>query len=480
MYSLKKNFLYLSAYKMLEMLLPMVTSPLLSRRLGAGALGTYTYISSIVIFFTTVAELGVYRYGMREIAKVRDDQKLLNQTYSDIYATHAFNGACVTILYFIYALFLMNPKYKIFALIQGFSIIGNIIDNSFFYVGIENIKSVSVRDAITKVSALILTVILVKSPDDLIKYVVLMVVSSLFGRLWGLIHARKYVGFIRPNIQNCKKHYKPMAILMIPAIASIIYQSIDKVMIGAIYNVKDVGYYECASKALIPKNVISALGTVLCPRIANLYAEQKKKEASDLFKKSMVVSLIASYSFMFGISAIAKEFAPWFWGNDFSVCSELLAGLSISIPLWCTGEVIRNQFLLPTGRDNEYMLAFLIGVGINTVSNSILIPHYGARGAILATLLAELVMSAVQMWLVRKELNCVRMIGTTIPYFLVGLIMLLGVRMIAGIVHGSLFLQMCVEITCGVVIFVVLSLAYERISKKQIIMSMIKGKFIQK
>lgn len=194
----------------------------------------------------------------------------------------------------------------------------------------------------------------------------------------------------------------------------------------------------------------------------------------------MVVSLIASYSFMFGISAIAKEFAPWFWGNDFSVCSELLAGLSISIPLWCTGEVIRNQFLLPTGRDNEYMLAFLIGVGINTVSNSILIPHYGARGAILATLLAELVMSAVQMWLVRKELNCVRMIGTTIPYFLVGLIMLLGVRMIAGIVHGSLFLQMCVEITCGVVIFVVLSLAYERISKKQIIMSMIKGKFIQK
>lgn len=481
MTSIKKNFFYLSAYKMLEMLLPMITSPLLSRRLGAEALGTYTYVASIVSFFTTVAELGVYRYGMREIAKVRDNQELLNQTYSDIYITHAFNGGCVAAIYFLYVMFFVNPTYKIYAFILGIAIIGNMLDNAFFYVGIENVKAVSVRDAIVKIAAFVLILILVKNPDDLIKYAILMVTTSLLGKLWGMIHARKYVKIIKPNVANCKVHYKPMAILMIPAIAAIIYQSMDKIMIGAIYNYEDVGYYECASKALIPRNIISALGTVLCPRIANLYSDKKRKEATSLFRNSMVISLIASYVFMFGISAVAREFAPWFWGDDFSVCAELLIGLSVSIPLWCVGEVIRNQFLLPTGRDNEYMLAFVIGVVVNAVANVLLIPNYGAKGAILATLLAELIMSLVQMWLVRKELPCWRMIGSTIPYFIIGVLMLIGVRGISGIIQGNLTVHLCIEVLLGGILFVTLSFLYEYITKKRILMTFIKGDiFIKK
>lgn len=474
MSSLKKNFIYLSAYKILEMLLPMVTSPLLSRRLGAEALGTYTYISSVVSFFVTVAELGVYRYGMREIAKVRNDRQSLNQTYSDIFSVHFLNGACIAILYYIFVFAAMNPAYKVFALIQGLMIAANMFDNAFFYVGIENVKAVSVRDALSKLVAFVLTVVLVRSPGDLTKYVVLMVASSLFCRVWGLIHATKYADFIRPNIQNCKKHYKPMIILMVPAIASIIYQSMDKVMIGAIYDIEDVGYYECASKALIPRNIISALGTVLCPRIANLYAEKKKEKVSELFSRSMSLSLILSYAFMFGIAAIAKEFAPWFWGEDFSVCAGLLVGLSISIPLWCIGEVIRNQFLLPTGRDNEYMMAFLVGVIVNAIANVILIPNHGAKGAIVATLLAEFMMSLVQMWVVRKELSCMNMIETTIPYFVMGVIMYVVVRTIAKIVQGTLLTHICTEIVAGVMVFVVLSIIYELVSGNRNILSVMK------
>ena len=61
--SVKLNFIYLSLYKMLELLLPLVTSPLLSRRLGAEALGIYSYTYSIVSLFVVIAELGFYRYG---------------------------------------------------------------------------------------------------------------------------------------------------------------------------------------------------------------------------------------------------------------------------------------------------------------------------------------------------------------------------------------------------------------------------------
>ena len=63
----KKNFIYLSLYKIFELSLPLVTSPLLARKLGAQSLGIYVYTYSIVSIYTVIAELGVYRYGMREI-----------------------------------------------------------------------------------------------------------------------------------------------------------------------------------------------------------------------------------------------------------------------------------------------------------------------------------------------------------------------------------------------------------------------------
>lgn len=51
MSNIKKNFIYISVYNFLLMLLPIVTSPILSRRLGAELLGIYNYVDAIVSIF---------------------------------------------------------------------------------------------------------------------------------------------------------------------------------------------------------------------------------------------------------------------------------------------------------------------------------------------------------------------------------------------------------------------------------------------
>lgn len=468
-----KNFFYLSAYKILEMLLPIITSPLLSRKLGADALGIYTYSFSIVSMFLIVAELGVYRYGMREIAKVRNNKKLLDQTYSNIYFTHVFCGVCVLFVYLFFVTVVVKQNIILF-FIQSGAIISNILDNAFLYVGVEDIRTLTLRDATIKLAAFFLIITVIKKPSDLLLYTVIMVISSIIGKVVALLYAKKYVKFKKPILSACKQHLKPMVILMIPALASVIYQSMDRIMIGRFYNNADVGYYECASKTLIPKNIISALGTVLCPGISKLYAEGKYKEVYNKFSGSMKVSLIMSYVFMFGIIAVAKEFAPFFWGKEFAVCSNLMIGLSITLPLWCVGEVIRNQYLLPSGRDNQYMIAFVIGVLINVIINFILIPIHGAMGAIVATTLAELGMSFVQIFFIRKEINNLKLIFETLPYLFMGLGMVVVVRQVSGFLNDNLVLKLLVEILVGVITFSGLCIIYERNSKQKYLILMLK------
>ena len=467
--SVKLNFIYLSLYKMLELLLPLVTSPLLSRRLGAEALGIYSYTYSIVSLFVVIAELGFYRYGLREIAKVRDNQKQLNQTYSNIFFTHIIN-ALVILSLFIFSVFCFyQTSDKKFLLIQGILIFNNLIDNSFLYIGLENIKPIAIRDGMTKLIAFALIILLIKSPADLMVYITLMALSATISKLISLLYSRKFVTFIKPEIKVCMTIYRPMLLLMIPALASVIYQSMDKIMIGWYYNETHVGYYDCASKALIPRNIITALGTVLCPSIANLYASNQKEIAKQKITYSFTVSMIMALSFMFGISAIAQDFAPWFWGKSFATCSPMLIGLSISIPIWTIGEVIRNQFLLPTGRDKEYTWVFVAGVITNAIVNSILIPQYGAMGAIIATTVAEIEMSLIQLYLVKKDLPLVKQLLTLWPYLLAGMFMLLTVQLVHAMSINFYTVKILLETLSGFLSFVIFTLILEKLSQTKII-----------
>lgn len=475
MNKLKFNFIYATAYKMLELLLPLITSPLLSRRLGAEALGAYTYTYSIVSLFVMYAELGSYRYGMREIAKVQNELNARNRVYSDIFWTHAANALVALVLYLILAISI-GGKYKNLMLLQSLCIVSNMIDNSFLYVGMEDMKAITYRDSVVKFGTFILIILLIKSPSDLILYVLIMNICGIVCKVIALLYAKKYVHLIVPVLSNCINHFKHMLVLMIPVIAAGIYQSMDKIMIGSLYEKEDVGYYDCASKALISKSVITIFGTVLCPHITNLYAEGKNEEAERTFKKSFSLSMIMSYAFMFGISAVAKEFAPLFWGEDFAVCAPMMIGLSVSLPLWTIGESIRNQFLLPNGRDHEYMWSFLVGVVVNAAFNFALIPQYGAMGAICATIAAEFAMSAVQIYFVRKEVKIIKNLTQTFPYFIASLFMYICIRMFSNIWNGNRVIGMVLEGGFGILSFLLFALIYEITSKKYMLLDILRRK----
>lgn len=77
--NIKKNFAYQMVYEVLVLVLPFVTSPYIARVIGAEGLGTYSY--SVAYYFVLFSMLGIKNYGNRAIARVRDDENLLNKTF---------------------------------------------------------------------------------------------------------------------------------------------------------------------------------------------------------------------------------------------------------------------------------------------------------------------------------------------------------------------------------------------------------------
>ena len=60
--SVKKNYIYNLTYQILVMIVPLITTPYLSRVLGAEAIGIYSYTLSITTYFILFGSLGVAMY----------------------------------------------------------------------------------------------------------------------------------------------------------------------------------------------------------------------------------------------------------------------------------------------------------------------------------------------------------------------------------------------------------------------------------
>lgn len=449
MNSIKKNLFYNSSYQILQIIIPLITTPYLTRVLGASGLGDYSYYYTIAAYFVLFIMLGLNNYGNREIAKVRDDRQELSKNFWNIYAMQLIMGILVSVLYLVFvALF---AREKIISIILMFYVISGILDINWFYFGLEQFKLITIRNTIIKLLTTICIFMFVKSNQDLYIYTLIMAAGMLLSQVVLWLQIFKYISFVFPTPKEIVKHIKPNCVLFITVIAVSVFKLMDKIMLGFMSSTAQVGYYEAAEKIiLIPTALITSLGTVMLPRMSNLGTDLA--EGKNLIKKSLFIAMMLSSVLSFGIMGVASVFVPLFYGPGFDVCTYLYYILLPSCLFLAFANVIRTQYLLPSRMDRPYVVSAVLGAVINFTVNYALIPFYGAVGAALATTLSEMVVCFVQVWAVKDKLPIKSYFAMVLPGILLGAFMCAALFFVPQI--GSPFVTLAVKVCTGGVIFI--------------------------
>lgn len=459
MKNIKKNFLYNMIYQILIIILPLITVPYVSRVLGSNGIGIYSYTYSIMYYFMLIGMLGINNYGNRSIAKVRDNKEKLSETFLSIYTIQLFMSLTMLIIYYLYIFFFIK-QYQQVALIQSFYLIANIFDVNWFFFGIENFRITVIRNTIVKICSLFLIFLLVKEKTDILIYTLILSGSTLISQLLLISFIKKEIFFIKINIKKIKKHIKPCLLLFIPVIAISLYKIMDKIMLGNMTNISEVGLYEQAEKIInIPLGLITALGTVMLPRISNLVEKKEFKQIKKYIEKSIKFIFFLSIPIVFGLTTISNNFIPLFLGKEFTKTSILIKLLSITIIFISFANVIRTQYLIPNEKDGIYVKSVFYGAIINLIMNFIFIPMYGSIGACIGTIAAEFLVMFIQVFFIRKELPIKQYIIDIIPFLLKSLIMLLFVYSINYLKITAL-IKIIIQIIIGCSVYSILNLNY--------------------
>lgn len=416
--SITKNYIYNLTYQILAIILPIITAPYLARTLGAAGTGTYSYTISIVTYFILFGSLGIALYGQREIAFVQDDREKRTQNFYSIFVLRCITMTIsMIVFYFVFARTGIYSTYYKILLLEMFA---NIIDISWLYQGLEDFRRTATRNIIVKLLSVISIFIFIKDPDDIWKYLLIYVCTTLFGNIVLWFKLNKYIGKISFKNINLLKHLKSTIALFIPQVAIQIYTVLDKTMIGSILNdMTQVGYYEQSQKIIkILLTVITSLGTVMMPRVAKCFAEEKINEIKVMMYKTFRFVFLLGFPLMFGIISVSKDFVPLFFGAGYEPVVNLINITSIIVIAIGFSNVTGSQFLLATKRQKEFTISVVVGAVINVLLNSILILRYKAIGAAVATVVAECTVTSVQLYFVRKDFNILKILKSSLKYLI--------------------------------------------------------------
>lgn len=413
---------------MLLILLPLVTTPYVSRVLGAENLGMYTYTYTAANYFVLFAMLGVKNYGNRSVASVRENKTDMSRTFWEIWGLQAL---CAVIALCGYAVFVVcfGRENKILFLWQSLFVLSSLFDISWLFSGLEKFSITVTRSIVIKLLSLFAIFLFVKTADDLWKYTLIMALSILLSQLTLWRYLPRYVERCKVGIRGILRHFCAELSLFVPVIAVSLYKMMDKLMLKEMSTYVQVGFYESADRIIgIPLGVITALGTVMLPRMSHLASKSDTDKSMRYIRTSILFAMFMACGMMFGLAAIADDFIPLFLGAAYAPAAVLLQWMAPTVLFIAWANVIRTQYLIPNHKDKSYIVSVLCGAVFNIVCNFLLIPRYQAMGAVIATLGAEALVCMVQTVAVRRQLPVFRYFKETVPLLLPGAVMLCVVR----------------------------------------------------
>lgn len=449
-----KNYLYNVIYQILLLLVPLITVPYISRVLGPELVGINSYTNSWMTFFMLVGQMGIALYGNREVAYHRENPIERSKIFWGIELLQVITITCALIAY-LGAVLLFSTTFKEYFLLQSFWIIAAGVDVSWYFMGVENFQRIVFRNMLVKLASVALIFLVVKGNNDLGKYIALLGLSNLVGNLTLWPYLKDEIKWVPISTWHPFRHFYPALLLFVPTITTQVYLVVNRLMLGRMSTQSQLGQFQYTDQIIkVILAVVTASGQVMLPHIANKFSKGDVKGIRDSLYNSFDFITAIAIPMMFGIMAIAKQFAPWFLGKQFNDAGILMMIEAPVILFIGWSNVTGTQYLMPINRTKEYTVSVTVGAVINVIANLFLIALWGARGATLATDISEFAVAAVQLVYIRQTISRRKLFGQMWKYLLSGGIMFIITYRLAMIMNMTIP-NLAIEVIIGAVIYII-------------------------
>ena len=460
--SLKLNYFYNLSMLLLNLLFPLITAPYISEVLGASNIGKVNYANAISNWFVLVASFGIPIFGIREIAKNRDNKEKISKTFWDLIIIKTVFSLMALVIYT--SIILLNKPFRSelpLYLVMNIAIFLNIFSIDWFYQGVEEYGYITLRNLIIKLVSLIFIFLSIKNRNDYMIYALISIFALTFSNVLNYINVRKYVYFNITKV-DFKYYFLHLKIFFLSSLIISVYSQLDQILLGAISDKKSLAYYVRSRQIVnIGISLTNAFSVVLIPKVSYLFKENHS-EYKKLLQKSINYIYLIALPATFGLFMLSKEISYLFGGNEFLPASKSIFLTSFLVVIVSIGTWQYNQIFLPSRNEKIGLRIQCFVAIISVVLNLILIPKFNYIGTCISIVVAEIFGTMIGCFYVKtqhKELNIKYITTNAIIYLISSIIMAIFILFIQSFNMGY-HINLLISLTFAPIIYVISTIVF--------------------
>ena len=304
-------------------------------------------------------------------------------------------------------------------------IIGNLLYIEFVNEALENYKCITIKTIIVKIFYFLSLLLLVRKPDDIVIYSIIICLTVFLNNIISFIYAKKHIKFNFSEIE-IKKYLKPMFLILVIANADMLYSQLDRVMLGKFVSDVSVTYYYIpyfivSTIVSIPYSIIN----VSIPRLSYMVKNKSKEEYKLQLNKTLSSLLFIIIPMCMGMFVLSKEIILIYAGEKYSFIYPVLMASCIIRIFISIESVFVNLVMYPNNQEKQ-ILKICVSYGLlNLILNSILIIFkvFTPLTALLTTGVAEILFVITQKLYAKNKLDIdLKIFANNKKYFILGLL----------------------------------------------------------
>lgn len=399
--SLKWNLIVNLLLAASSLLFPILLFPYAARVLQPENIGRVSFAESVMAYFLLLSQLGIPTYGVREISRARGDRQESARIARELLSLNLLMAVISFLLLLAASSFVPRLREeRSLLLITGAGLLLNALGVEWLYRGRELYVPIAVRSFSVKAICFALVLLSVRDTTAVLRFACLYVIAMYGAGILNFVGARKYLNIGEPIYKlNISRHFPAVFVFFAMACATTVYTHLDAVMLGFISGNTELGFYNAAIKIkVLLVSLVTSIGTVLLPRIT------MSLKKGDLAVCRRLVDTTRRFVWDFSVPMtaffilFARPVLQLLSGERFLPAAPAMRWILLTLLPIGLSNLIGLEILVPLGREKEVLIAELIGGGMDLGMNLMLIPHYGAVGAAVGTVTAELAVLLFQLW----------------------------------------------------------------------------------
>lgn len=404
--SLRRNIGALYVIQLSNYIAPLLTLPWLTRMLGPSQFGRLGFCLAVSNYLMLLADYGFNLSATRAIAVHASDFAARTRIFWSTMAVKSLLASLGFLL--LLTLTFLAPSFaaqRPLLELSYLTVLGAVLTPLWLFQGLERQTLLSAITVTVRLTAVPVTILMVRGPTDLFKAVAIAGCSPITVGVISLLFVvrGRHVGTASIRFRELVETFKDGWHQFLSNVSMSLYTNTNAVLLGLVAGPAAVGYYAPADRLIqATQGLLGPINQSVYPRVCRLMHESRS-DAFVLIRKLLLLIGGVGLSLSLALFSVAPMLVKIIFGSAYHPVVPVLRWMSPLPFVIALSNVFGLHTMLPLGMKRTFSGIVMLAGVLNVISVVLLAHWFGPLGAAAAVLTTELFVTVLEAITLRRE-----------------------------------------------------------------------------